>query len=543
MAKSHLVVEFVNAAVTDSITFPSVDGAGTSKKFTFPSGMDGPTAAAALVSWWTSNVGLTNYSVTASGSATTILALADGATWNIGYPIIVNSNGSNINIYYNPVPPCDLAISSVVVANDTNASGVGKITVNATSSFTIEYRLNPDGAWQTSNVFSGLNSGNYTVVLRDYNGCFGAANVDIANQACNIRISSFTYTNETGTDLNDGTATIAATSIQTGIVFSLDGGIFQSSGFFTGIAPGVHSIAVRDAALCYTFNNFEILEFVDEVPPIPEECFNPALVIAEAIPYRFVLKHCNELDDLDKLYFESDLCGVYQPCYAQPLKCTDVLTLQLYYLEEEFSTIPKLSVIDMTTKSVLYSLPFIDLGGGYYSIAKNVSELPLICNKTVYLEVKSYLAYNDTEYFTHARSEAIRASNWLDCNILIKYWNDADYEGIKYEGTGYINHLRLEAIFDEENLPQEIEVYTKSNGYIVPLYETIKEVWNIDVSYVPYYLHKIITVALSHQHVSIEGREYVKEEPYTFERVPKYALRRGIGKLSKKTYQSKNLVY
>ena len=112
-----------------------------------------------------------------------------------------------------------------------------------------------------------------------------------------------------------------------------------------------------------------------------------------------------------------------------------------------------------------------------------------------------------------------------------------------YEETGYINNLRIEGIFDEEDLPQESEVYVKSNGQRVLLSEVITEVWSLEVGHSPFYLHKIIALALSHDHVRINGREYVKEEPYSFERIKDYSLRKGLGKLTAKTYQSKNLIY
>lgn len=436
-------------------------------------------------------------------------------------------------------PPCDLVINSVVVTPDKNSAGTGKITVNATSTYPIEYSKD-NYTWQSSNILAGYTPGTYTVYTRDSNFCYvRKENVEVTNTACDLVITSLVKTDETAEDANNGTVTVTASD--PAATFNIDGGLYQSSGTFTGLAPGVHTVYVKDAVNCTSFQNFTINAFD---PPIvePEECFNPELVLPEVLPYRFVKKHCNPVDDNDSLYNETQECAGYKPCYYQPVSCSDLLTLQIYYLDEEFSTVPKLSIIDDDTKEKLYTLAFTDIGSGYYKIEKNISELPEICEKRVYLEIVSYSSTFDTVYYTHARSEGIKVTNHLDCNLLLEYWNDSDYEDVLYEDTGYINNLRLEAICEEEELLQEIEVYVKSNGYRQQLSETISEVWRFEVNHAPFYLHKIIALALSHQHVRINGREYVKEEPYTAERIPNYSLRKGLGKLTAKNYQSKNLI-
>jgi hypothetical protein len=360
---------------------------------------------------------------------------------------------------------------------------------------------------------------------------------------CTLLLGTVTVTNETGEGLNDGTANASASGQFGEAFYSLDGVTYDETLPITGLAPGDYTLYVRDENDCTDSEPFTILPFDVPDPVEPGECFNPTLIISELNPYRFVLKHCNTADDVERLYSESELCGVYQPCYFQPLLCDDLFTLQIQYLDEEFDTIPVLKIVEAFTQDVLYTLPFTDLGSGIYKIEKNVNELPDICGIKVYLEIKSYSSFFDNEYYVHAKSEGIYVSNYHDCNLLLEYWNDSDYNDTYYEETGYINNLRLEAICDEEEMPQEIEVYQKSNGELVHLSETIKEVWRLEVGHAPFYLHKIIALALSHQHVRINGREYVKEEPYSFDRIKDYALRKGIGKLSAKSYQSKNLIY
>jgi hypothetical protein len=214
----------------------------------------------------------------------------------------------------------------------------------------------------------------------------------------------------------------------------------------------------------------------------------------------------------------------------------------IYYLDEEFLTIPVLKIRDFFTDAVISTVSFTSLDSGYYKIEKNINEIANICEKRVYLEIKSKSTESATEYYTHAISEPIWISDYHDCNLLLEYWNNSNYRGILYEDTAYINKMRIEAKVEADEYPQESEVYRKSNGQVVKLSELITEVSTLEVNYAPMYVHKIIALALSHDNVKIGNTLYVKEEPYTAEKVERYSLRKGSGKLTTQNYQSKNLI-
>lgn len=82
-------------------------------------------------------------------------------------------------------PPNIVATANIVNAT-SGASTDGSITVNATGGTgSLQYNLN-GGAFQSSNLFSGLGYGNYTIVIEDTNGCtstivvsVGALGVDV----------------------------------------------------------------------------------------------------------------------------------------------------------------------------------------------------------------------------------------------------------------------------------------------------------------------------------------------------------------------------
>jgi hypothetical protein len=82
-------------------------------------------------------------------------------------------------------PPQITSSGSAVNASSGGATD-GSITVTASGGTgTLEYNIN-GGTFQSSNVFNGLGAGNYTVVVRDDNGCtstfvitIGALGVDL----------------------------------------------------------------------------------------------------------------------------------------------------------------------------------------------------------------------------------------------------------------------------------------------------------------------------------------------------------------------------
>ncbi|MGB3154285.1 MAG: hypothetical protein WBB06_06790, partial [Chitinophagaceae bacterium] len=75
-------------------------------------------------------------------------------------------------------------IITTVVVNNTPCTtpAVGSITVTATGSTGFTYNIN-GGAYQASNVFSALAAGNYTVGVKDINGCTKTATATVGNAA------------------------------------------------------------------------------------------------------------------------------------------------------------------------------------------------------------------------------------------------------------------------------------------------------------------------------------------------------------------------
>lgn len=96
------------------------------------------------------------------------------------------------------------------------------------------------------------------------NGPTGSISVSAGNNSLctgtaliNVSVSSLKGTITSKTDIKcngsqDGSVTVAATpgTGQSPYEYSLDGGIFQPGGIFSGIAPGNHIVRIRDASTC-----------------------------------------------------------------------------------------------------------------------------------------------------------------------------------------------------------------------------------------------------------------------------------------------------
>ena len=124
---------------------------------------------------------------------------------------------------------------------DCHDSADGIITVDPSGGVgPYEYSLN-GGAFQGNNQFTGLSAGNYEVTIRDVGG------FEVTLNAVTIAAPSPI----TGTaDVNGNDVTVNASGGTGALMYSLDGGPFQSSNIFLNVMNGSHTITVKDANGC-----------------------------------------------------------------------------------------------------------------------------------------------------------------------------------------------------------------------------------------------------------------------------------------------------
>ncbi|RYZ49642.1 MAG: hypothetical protein EOP49_15835 [Sphingobacteriales bacterium] len=125
----------------------------------------------------------------------------------------------------------------------------GSATINPTSgSGPYTYSLN-GGTPQTSNVFTGLAGGNYSVLITDASGCTGTRTFFV-NTGAGISLAPPTSTPESCPGAANGTITVTTNNGTAPFTYTLDGGTPQASNVFTGVSSGFHTVVVRDANNC-----------------------------------------------------------------------------------------------------------------------------------------------------------------------------------------------------------------------------------------------------------------------------------------------------
>ena len=181
----------------------------------------------------TSNV----FTNVAAGSHTIIVTDASGCASN-SIPVTIDVG-----------PP--ITGSFVTVGTSCNGAVNGTITVTPTTgSAPFSFQLD-GGAFQLSNSFTGVGSGDHSIIIKDAAGCTSTAytiSVSAGPPLSGSAISSATSCS----GATDGGITITPNTGISPYQYSLDGTNWQSSNVFTGLAPGAYTSFIKDGAGCIT---------------------------------------------------------------------------------------------------------------------------------------------------------------------------------------------------------------------------------------------------------------------------------------------------
>jgi gliding motility-associated-like protein len=194
----------------------------------------------------TSGVAPYTYSINGgtAQASNTFTGLAAG-TYNVLYVDALNCNGTfSVTI----APGTSITANSTATATSCAGAANGSITVTPTSGTApYTYSLN-GGAFQTSNTFTGLINATYSIVIRDANGC--TVTISRAVATGTGLAGQIFQTPASCPGVNNGTVTLNPTTGTAPYTYSIDGGPFQASNTFTGIAGGFHTVTFRDANGC-----------------------------------------------------------------------------------------------------------------------------------------------------------------------------------------------------------------------------------------------------------------------------------------------------
>lgn len=194
----------------------------------------------------------------------------DGATWQSS-PVIDSLSSGFVTIFIEDTMGCSETVSSFIFqpqAMTVSASIITEISCFGADNGSIaavpsggapgakEYSIDGGQTYQQANVFEGLGPGNYTITVKDKNGCTSdAPSVQLIEPARIIVATS--KQNVSCFGANDAFLTINASGGTGGFEYSIDGGnTFTTQNDYQNIAPGNYHVVVRDNSGCMLDDGF-----------------------------------------------------------------------------------------------------------------------------------------------------------------------------------------------------------------------------------------------------------------------------------------------
>ncbi len=360
-----------------------------------------------------------------------------------------------------------LTIENVSTTGTECGEDNGSVTVSAQltgSDATLTYSL--DGVnFQPDNVFTNVASGNYTVTVQDEEGCFSTS-VQANVAASDAVIIDEIQKANASCGLNNGSITVFATKGNSGLTYSINGGMPQSSHTFSDLAPGDYTITILNEKGCSASSSvinipvsFPLsIENVSKEDPICGEA-NGQIVVTAAGGNGNLQYSLNNGSYQDEPVFTNLSGGNYTVAVLDETECaaisqeinlseTRALQIDTILVEDTVCQVEKSSIeieVSGGDGNLLYSLGgnnfqsspvFSDLSDGTYTITirdKNRCELqsePVSVNKSCPIDVYVPTAFtpnNDglNDYFQIFSVQTIKINNFSVYNR----WGNLVYTG------------------------------------------------------------------------------------------------------------------
>lgn len=160
---------------------------------------------------------------------------------------IKDGNSCTKDTIINVVPVAGVTINSLTIVQPSCVGNAGSITVNGSGGVT-PYTYSIDGVnFQPSNIFSPLVSGNYTVTIKDANGCT-ATSVTILTSPANLYFTNNTIVFPTCVNL--GSITVNGLGGAPPYTYALNAGGYSPTNNFPGLVAGTYTVHLKDNNNC-----------------------------------------------------------------------------------------------------------------------------------------------------------------------------------------------------------------------------------------------------------------------------------------------------
>ena len=158
---------------------------------------------------------------------------------------ITQPNPITINGFSVTIPKCVGSADGIVTISAIGGTGSLKYTIDG-------------GIYSAISTFTGLTAGTHTISIKDSNNCIKDTMFNL-NNPNPIVIQSFNVVKPKCYGGSDGTTDLVAIGGAGAFKYSIDAGPFGSSGSFTGLSAGTHTISIKDANNCLKDTTYILL--------------------------------------------------------------------------------------------------------------------------------------------------------------------------------------------------------------------------------------------------------------------------------------------
>jgi hypothetical protein len=164
--------------------------------------------------------------------------------------------------------------------------------------------------------------------------------------------------------------------------------------------------------------------------------------------------------------------------------------------------------------------------------------LSSFCGKQI-----KFVVYRNSDGSEVGHTDCLSVKTNQSPTVLIEYANNSNFDGIHYDNQSPNTtfNLRIPAIFFHPENTIEKDDIELSNEEIVRLYDKIEEKMLLEMGFMPFYMRRKTLLALSHDFVTIDGREWiVRDELKVAEGNRHYPLKTSTILLTDKNFIKEN---